>query len=102
MKSLDQKISCIEKAAKVLSDQAAELRDEVEQYRQQQQVRSLTPVWMNKSQLARYVGLTYRTVRRYELAGKLCFNGSGRIHRNEADRFILDNCPGRAKQVGLS
>ena len=58
-------------------------------------------VWMNKTQAGKYLGVTPRTILRYEKDGKLGFNGSGRIHRSELDSFMRDHKSNRAKLLGL-
>lgn len=58
-------------------------------------------VWMNKTQAGKYLGVSSRTILRYEKDGKLGFNGSGRIHRCELDSFMRDHKSSRAKLLGL-
>lgn len=54
----------------------------------QQQAQKDAPVWLNKSQAARYMGMSARTVRRLELKGKLTFTAAGHIHIQDLDRYF--------------
>lgn len=60
------------------------LQDSITQKRKQS---ADVAVWLNKTQAARYIGVSSRTIRRLEQKGKLSFTPKGRIHIRDIDNY---------------
>jgi len=56
--------------------------------------------YLNKTQAGKYIGISYRQVRRLEQNGELAFVG-GKILRSQLDRYIRTKRPKRAQQIGI-
>lgn len=98
-RKLIQASEIAERRANELRDEARMLLADMEKF--QQYLNRKNTVWMNKTQAGEYLGVTSRTILRYESAGKLVFNHSGRIHRSELDDYMREYKVNRARQFGL-
>ena len=88
-------------AASDLRKQARQLHREVQLYAASRTIEN-TPNHMNKSAFARLCGVSRETVRRWERDGKVWFQPDGKIYKPDAIRYIQNELPKRAVQLGIT
>ena len=87
--NMQEQVQRLRRAALTLAKEASHLQEMYEEQRRND-VKKVTPVWLNKSQAAKYAGVTPRTIRRWESDGRIAFT-TGRIHRRDLDTFLMNN-----------
>ncbi len=88
--SMQEQIQRLHRAAITLAKEAAQLRDMLDEQKQRTDAHKVTPVWLNKTQAAKYAGVSTRTITRWESDGRIAFT-TGRIHRRDLDTFLMNN-----------
>lgn len=101
IEQITSELSNIRKMASQLSKRAERLQVDLESHYKALTRKAEHPEWMNKSQVGRYTGTSYRTVLRWQQQGRLLFEENGKIHRTHVDDFLRNNDPRRARKLGL-
>lgn len=86
---LDKGQRLIEEANRLLTDRAERAQQKAGDHH------------LNKTQAGKYIGISYRQIRRLEQEGELKFIG-GKILRSQLDRYLRTRRPRRAHELGIA